>query len=341
MSPPRSKSGLPARMRKRIRGDRVFYYYDTGGKPRREIALGSDFALALQKYAEYEIAPPDLASNAITFDYVADRYAKEVMPTKAPGTQRKNHYELIKLREFFNDPTPAPLDAIKPIHVRQYLDWRRDAPHPANREVSLLSHIWNKARGWGYTDLANPCAGVERHQEPGRDVYLEDEAYKALLAAADAPLRDAIELAYLTGQRPGDILKISETDIRDGALHFKQAKTGAKVRIAITGELASLVDRIIKRKRSQKGVQALALIVDERGQPLGYEGLRKRFAKARDTAGIATDAVQFRDLRAKAGTDKAETSGAYEAQKQLGHTSVVMTEDYIRDRRGALVKPTK
>lgn len=51
---------------------------------------------------------------------------------------------------------------------------------------------------------------------------------------------------------------------------------------------------------------------------------------------------QMRDLRAKAGTDKAESSGdIMQAKNQLGHTTVVMmTENYIRKRIGKKVTPT-
>ncbi|BBE09978.1 integrase family protein [Mycoavidus cysteinexigens] len=51
---------------------------------------------------------------------------------------------------------------------------------------------------------------------------------------------------------------------------------------------------------------------------------------------------QFRDLRAKAGTDKEVGSGGNirEAQALLGHSSVAMTEHYVR-KRGRVVGPTK
>jgi integrase len=63
---------------------------------------------------------------------------------------------------------------------------------------------------------------------------------------------------------------------------------------------------------------------------------------AEERAAAKIDCVQLRDLRAKAGTDKAESSGDVRAaQRQLGHTSVVMTEHYIRARRGAKTTPTK
>ena len=83
-------------------------------------------------------------------------------------------------------------------------------------------------------------------------------------------------------------------------------------------------------------------MVDERGQPLSKNQLRYRFDQARDKAKVPKGAFQFRDLRAKAGTDKAESAGDIrQAQRQLGHTSVVMTEHYTRDRRGAKVTPTR
>jgi hypothetical protein len=54
-------------------------------------------------------------------------------------------------------------------------------------------------------------------------------------------------------------------DIRDGALHLKQNKTGRKLAIEITGELAQVIDRITSRPAKIKGTW---LIQDESGQPL-------------------------------------------------------------------------
>lgn len=70
--------------------------------------------------------------------------------------------------------------------------------------------------------------------------------------------------------------------------------------------------------------------------------LRGRFDKAREAAKIPKAYFQFRDLRAKAGTDKAESSGdILKARDQLGHTTVVMTEQYIRDRKGKKITPPR
>jgi integrase len=370
---PTKNLNLPPRMRARERRGTTWYYYDCGGKPRKETPLGNDYTIAVGKWAELEGGDTSTGS-IITFKDAADTYLRKVFPAKAARTQKENLFELESLLKFFNNP-PAPLDNIKPIHIRQYMDWRIDQTKErfiiknvqrakdgkeliaitgkegqvrANREKALFSHIWNKAREWGLTDLANPCAGIKGYSEPGRDIYTENDVFEAVWKAGDQTLRDAMDLAYLSAQRPADVLSASELDIKDGALHFEQGKTGKKLRIQIVGELAILIERIKARKQSYK-VHTLALICTDTGRPLTYAGYRSRFDKARESAAKANpklaDAIrafQFRDLRAKAGTDKAESTGDIrQAQKQLGHTTIAMTEHYTRDRRGDLVNPTK
>jgi len=335
--------GKIPRFRVRRRGDKTYYYYDTGGrKNRKEIPLGSDYGLAIMKYAEFERDRTNDArvQEVITFKYVADRYLVEVLPTKSPATQKDNLRELKNLLAFFNDP-PAPLDAIQPQHVRQYLRWRSSAPVRANREKALLSAIWNFAREMGYTALANPCAGVKGNKEAGRDVYIEDSLYKAVYDKAEVGLQDAMDLAYLTGQRVTDVRLMDERDIRDGQIWIKQGKTSAKRRIKLINNLAALIKRIKARKATHV-VRSTRLIVTAEGEPMSYSMLRTRFDKAREDAGVPKSAFQLRDLRAKAATDKAESSGdIVQARDQLGHTTVTMTEHYVRNRKGKKITPTK
>lgn len=334
---PTNPDAIP-RLRLRVRKRARWWYYDHGvvGGKRSLEALGSDYSKAIARWAELEGLRKADAPRVLTFRYVAEKYRAEVIPTKATNTQRDNVKELARLLAFFDDP-PAMLEQIEPQHVRQYLRWRKDAPVRANREKALLSHMWNWAREQGYTALPNPCAGVKGNRETGRDVYVEDDAYRALWEAADVPLRDALDLAYLTGQRPADVLRMTAVDVRGGCLHVRQRKTGAALRIEVSGELAAVLARISERK-SALPVHALRLVIDEQGRPLGAAALRFRFDAARRKSG---QTFQFRDLRAKAATDKADVAGDRQAQRQLGHTSVVMTEHYIRSRRGEKVTPTR
>jgi hypothetical protein len=245
-----SKPGSIARLRERKKASgRVFYYYDTGGKDRKEIPLGSDYGLAIMEYAKLERdrTATDLVAKVITFRYVAEKYLVDVVPSKKPAMQKDNVRELKNLMSFFDDP-PAPLETIQPLHVRPYLTWRKAAPVRANREKALLSAIWNFARDIGYTALANPCAGIKGNKETGRDIYIEDALFKRVYEKADAGLRDAMDLAYLTGQRVTDTRLMDERDVREGQIWVLLGKTNAKRRIEITGELKVLIDRIMSRK---------------------------------------------------------------------------------------------
>lgn len=130
---------------------------------------------------------------------------------------------------------------------------------------------------------------------------------------------------HLSAQRPADVFKIKRTGIRDGALWIVQNKIGARLGIAVTGELATVIDRINQRPR--KAISSY-LIQDENGQPLSQFALRSRFDKARTLAKVD---FQFRDIRAKAATD---TGDLAHSQKLLAHKNRDMTEHYVRRRLG-------
>lgn len=183
--------------------------------------------------------------------------------------------------------------------------------------------------------------GIKKNTETGRDVYVEDDQFKKVYPHADEPVRDATDLAYLTGRRPQDTLGHDERDIRDGYLFIGQGKTKKKLRMEVSGELADVIKRIRARKSAYK-VVSTALVVNEKGQRMAINTFSNRFKAARTMAGITTEEFQFRDLRAKAGTDKTDSTGDIrQAQKQLGHTSITMTEHYVRKRRGDKVGPTR
>lgn len=337
-----TKPGAIPRLRARKQKSGVtHYYYDLGGKPRREMPLGRDYGLAIKAWADLEAGRDVPPEAVLTFRHVTDAYRRDVLVTKGPRTQRDNLRELAKLLEFFDDP-PGPLDAIKPVTVRQYMTWRTrggSGQVRANRDKALLSHIWNYARDKGYTDLPNPCAGIKGFKETGRDVYIEDDQFDAIRAVAHWSLQDAMDLAYLTGQRPADVLTLTEMDVRDGAIHIRQGKTNTKLRIAVEGELAQLLERLKTRKHGRK-VRSTNLIIGERGKPVSVRRMSEIWAEAR--AAVGMDGLHFRDLRAKAATDKAESSGDIrQAQRQLGHTTVSMTEHYTRQRRGQKSTPTR
>ena len=340
---------LPMHMKARERASGTYYYYCIDGK---EYPLGKDLVEAVMRWADLSSGKIPVESKShITFRYVAERYAQQVITKKQYRTQKDNLYELEYLYKFFDNP-PAPLDQIEPHHIARYRDWR--VVTSSTKEIALLSHIWNWAREQGFTRMPNPCVGVRRNRSKGRNVYITDEMFERVYACADEPTRDAMDIAYLAGQRPADCLRFTEHHIKDGALWVTQRKTGTRLRIQIVGKLKDVIDRIMVRKqaidRGETGtirgrrktlVRSLSLIVNEYGQALSAASLDNRFEKARIAAGVDPKVFQFRDLRAKAATDIEALEGMERAQRLLGHADASMTKLYVRNRLGKLVMPTK
>jgi integrase len=319
-------------------------YYYNGRNPdgsRVEIALGGDLSEAKRKWADLECVPSPAGTMATVFD----RYIKDVLPTKAPRTQGENLLALKNLRPMFDN---APLEAITPQHIAQYRD-KRTAKVSANREISLLSHVWNMAREWGYTDRENPARGVRKNTERGRDFYADESVWQAVQTHACQELKAAMQLAYLTGQRTADVLKMRLSDIDQDALLVKQGKTGKFLRIALTvagtrSQLGALIDNLTRRSGRQ--MLSFYILAMPNGQPLTYTMLRNRFDDARAAASAAqTDLklagriklFQFRDIRAKAASDIDDITAA---SKLLGHAGERITADVYR-RAGEKVNPTR
>lgn len=333
---------MPPNMHPRTqRSGKVYYYMYTKDKPRKEIPLGPDFILALKKYAELNIVVEP--TTGATFSDVQKRYLVEVVPKLADSSARMYRSDIKHLLAAFSE---APLTQIKPMHIRQFLDDRADKPTTANRCKRVFSTMWNHARGWGYTDLANPCEGIQGHSLPKRTVYITDAVFSAVRTYASAPLRDAMDLAYLTGQRPADALRMSELDIIDGHLIVTQEKTKQPLRITITGELAKLMERIRARKATHKVITA-ALLTNMHGKRLTAPALRTQFDTAKKLAiknvpELAQNimAFWFYDLRAKAADDTSDERGDQAASDLLGHDSVKTTQRHYL-RRGKIVFPTR
>lgn len=351
MRPKTTGRKLPPRMLERRRtlksGEVWIGYYYNGRNPdgkRVEISLGTDLAAAKRKWAELEGKPAPADASLMAF--VFDKYENDILPTKAAGTQRVDRGYIKKLRKAFG---AAPIDNIKPSDIARYRDGR-SAKVSANREVTLLSHIFNMAREWGFTTRENPCRGVRKNKERPRDYYAEDDVWKAVYSKAAPELRDAMDLNYLTGQRPSDVLKMTVHDIRDDELRVRQNKGGKLLRIHLTQtgnrtQLGQLVDRLVERAEQLKARH----LVTDNGQKLSYSMLRRRYDTAR--AAAAAEALEyddeeladrikkfwFRDIRPKAASEIVDLR---EASDLLGHTNTAITKRVYR-RKGEVAKPTK
>ena len=337
---PTKNSNLPPHMRKRVRKSGTYYFLDTGDKPRKEIPLGSDYILALKRYAEiHEIG----ANKSPMFNDLIIKYETEALPLLSKSTIRVQTSDIKHLRSYFAE---APLDQVTPEYIERFKRKHKDKPTTANRCMRLISTMWNLARAWGYTNLPNPRTGIKGHKLSKRTVYITDAVFEAVHAVASEPLRDAMDLAYLTGQRPGDALRLTEHDIANGNLIVTQDKTSKPLRIQIIGKLAEVIERIHARKATYKIVTG-ALLVNTQGKRLTPAVLRNHFVEARTAAraknpkmDVEIAQMWFYDLRAKAADDTSDERGDQGASDLLGHENVSTTRRHYL-RRGKIVDPVK
>lgn len=209
------------------------------------------------------------------------------------------------------------------------------------------------AREWGLTDKANPCFGLRRNKETPRDYYAGDIVWSAVYCQAPQELKDAMDLAYLTGQRPADVLKASTTDLNNGFLMVGQGKTDKRLRIRLyigaeETDLCIFINDLLDR-RAQAGTKTSVLITNQVGLRMSYNMLRNRWDEAREKAATQAAAAgdteqaarirdfQFRDIRPKAAS---EIEDIADASRLLGHSTQEMTKKVYR-RVGEIVKPTK
>jgi integrase len=167
-----------------------------------------------------------------------DRYEREVLPTKAAKTQTDQRNQIKQLAAVFGKMEPGQ---IKPVHIAGFLD-AHPSPYSANRCIALLSHVYTKALRWGLAE-SNPCRGVERNPEkPSGRLVTEEEFWRAW-EIAPPHVQLLMELALVTGQRLGDLVRIKWADVRDDGVYFKQAKTGKRLVVGYSPSLRSVLAR--------------------------------------------------------------------------------------------------
>jgi integrase len=313
----------------------AFYYVDRNNK---WIRLSDEKPVALAKWAELEgESPADASAESQrpgTVGALIERYMVEIAPRKSKLTYRDYKVQAVNLMSVFGK---MPAAAVRPMHVAQYLDIRGEkAPVRANREVSLLSSIFGYAMRWGALD-SNPCRGVKKHPEKGRDRYISDAEFEGVKAIAGEFIASVMEFAYITALRKGDILMLRLDQISEEGITIKQGKTGSKQLYEWTPGLRKAVEAARSLNRPVRG---LFLFCNRYGQPYtdaGFKAMWNRVqVKWASEGGVR---FTFHDIRAKALTD-AKRMGM-DAQALAGHASAAMTEHYIKQREFKRVTPLR
>ena len=123
---------------------------------------------------------------------------------------------------------------------------------------------------------------------------LTDDELKRLIATCSSrsftDMRDEaiMRLALETGMRAGEILalRVDDVDVVNGTAIVRKAKSGTGRLVGFSPMAARALDRYLRARRSHRLASTGTLFLGQRGQRLGYQGLRKRFGERAAEAGL-------------------------------------------------------
>lgn len=224
-----------------------------------------------------------------------------------------------------------PADAIKPEHVRKYMDKRGvKSQVQANREKAFMSRVFR----WGYErgmTKGNPTKGVRQFKEVSRDRYITNEEYAALYSCSPDIVKIAMELAYLCCARQADVLNMKKNQLLENGILIKQSKT-AVAQIKIWSERLRDVIRLADSLELSDGMSSIYVIHQLSGHKYTRDGFNSRWRKAKEAAIAAYPNLDFNftfhDLKAKGVSDL--EGNLYEKQAITGHKNVEQTARYNR-----------
>jgi integrase len=331
----------------------AFYYRHRDGRWQR---IGTDVAHAKKRAALLN----DPSGSYGTVSYWLDRFLvhfEELVKAeqRAPRTLEGYTEDVVPLKAYFGAMLPEDIES---SHVQGYLDLGATNGRPvrANRERACLSSCLSwLLRQTGATRMKlNPCmqvSGTVANPESKRDRYVTDEEFQAVYKQAGTQVRLLMDLTYRTLQRPeSDIIRWTSTVItRDEHTHarvlkFRQWKTKAVVKIALSPELEGL----LRRAMGDPPRIGVPLVHNRSNKGYTYTGIMSMLTAARKKANVERvnqgkapiPAFGFRDLKGKGATDMSRSGVPVERIQLLcGHANKATTEKYIKARSSEAVEP--
>lgn len=307
------------------------------------LMLGKTLPEAYRVWAERATRP----EKVVTIGALLDRYALEVVPTKAPKTASDNLKQIERLRPAMGH---FPITALEPQRVYQYAA-KRSAKTAAKREIEVLSHAFTKAVEWGLLK-AHPFKGeVRLENKPPRDRYVEDWEVIEVMALPSRRKKGSVgmvqaylRLKLLTGLRQRDLLLLTMADLKEDGIHVKPSKTAKTTGKRLIYEWTPELQRTIEDIKAVRPALSPYLFCTTRGECMVDvgKGTAKRFNDMwqnfmervlKDTK--VTERFTEHDLRAKVGSD---AESLERARQLLAHADSRMTERVYR-RKPERIKP--
>ena len=335
-----SQLGLLPRMEARPlkNGGFTYRYHPHDGKP---INLGRDKGAAIQKVLDMSNKATDEGQFARLWRLYQGRPEFARLADSTKDQYRDNWKELEKVF------ARGVVAATKPKDIARYLRVERvSAPVVANREVALLSNLFNLAVELGEIDR-NPCKDVRRNPEESRDRLVEAKELDAFVAWAlqqgpsNVVLVSMAQFAALTGNRRVEFLKLHWPQVDEEIIRLQRAKQrGKKSKRELIGVSIALQE-VLDRMKAIEGYSPMGAVFraprtnNAYSEP-GFKAMWQRLMKKALDEKVIEERFTFHDLRGHYTTyfklkfgelpelhaDPKTTAGVYERSREVRRKSL-------------------
>jgi len=302
-------------------------------------------------------------SEVKTIGQLLDRYAMEVIPTKAAASQVSNQNQLTTLRKVFGEMALLPF---APKLIYQFVDRRSTKVKDevtgkvtggriaAHREIELLSHAYTKAVQWGYIDAHPFKSEIRLEGETPSIRYIEDwEIVECLQlpavrkAGSVLMIQAYIRVKLLTGMAQGDLLRLQpDLHIKDDGIHNQRHKTAAKSGKQTIYEWSDELRAAVAMALEARPAKSVYLfcnrdgegyVNEQLGRASGFKSMWQRFMVRILEETKVTQNFTEHDLRAKVASD---AKSLEHARSLLAHADS-RTTDRIYRRKAERVTPLR
>lgn len=307
-------------------------YKDPQGVRRREkigpdtpevLRAAKDFIARKQLVLPVTVRQPP-AGKRLAFRELGENYWRLL------GAQKSRTWlcMLELLYEYFGS---SLADEISTKDIQAYYNWklRETSASTANRNLTLIKTVYNRAVAWGDYAGANPTSGIQRRPEnPSRLRYLSLKEMETFISVCRRPeyarLYPVVLCALFTGMRRGEVMALDwqNINLESKTIYILHSKSGKPREIPIAEKFSEVLESM-----GPKTAGPIFGIPDIT--------LRRLFERAKLASGLPE--FRFHDLRHTFASHFAMKTGDMLAlQRILGHASPQMTQRYAHLSRGHL-----
>lgn len=280
-------------------GSQRIYFYAWRGGPRMASEPFTDAFTA--EYVRLVRDRPEAPYKGCLAEIIREYLKSPVYTKLKPSTQEGYDIAITAIETEFYDMSAEKIVATGTRQI--FMQWRDEIAKTHPRKADLFMSVLKRILWFGMDRemiSRHPLEHVEKISDgTRRDVIWTDEEIDLFrngrknelgeweIKPASEPLVRAMMLGLWTGQRQGDLLKLTWKAYDGHSIALRQQKTGAHVRVKVSAELKQCLDSV---KRSK----AVTILTNSDGQPWA-SGFKSSWRKAVERAGI--EDRTFHDLR--------------------------------------------